>query len=322
MMEKIIEKTRRYAATDSTILLTGETGTGKEILAHGIHLASPRRSGPFVSVNCSALPESLLESELFGYEPGAFTGSNREGKAGLFELADNGTIFLDEINSMPIDVQNVLLRVLQGKELRRVGGHDIIRVNVRVIAATNKNLLGEIHAGRMREDLYYRLNVLTIEVPPLRKHRGDIHYLTEHFLAKMAELNGTLPLELPDDCMTRLACLNWPGNTRELQHFAERLAVLMPPGDFDRTVFEELYSEVFHISEALGTEALPPVRPAAAHPSPVSPPPSAANAPLTKERIIEALAAAGGRKSRAAEILGVGRTTLWRAMSKYGIDTE
>ena len=316
VMARTIEKARQFAVTESTVLLTGETGTGKEIMAHGIHLASARRRGPFVSVNCSALPETLLESELFGYESGAFTGSRREGKRGLFELADGGTLFLDEINSIPVSVQNVLLRALQEKEIRRVGGYDLLPVNVRVIAATNRNLVDEVHAGRLREDLYFRLCVLTIDLPPLRQRREDIPVLVETFLHSMAVRYHTPLLTLPPDCLQRLSALAWPGNARELKHFVERLVILSPASGFDRNIFEELYAELCASSQKL----LHVMNPDLAEPSPpVDDTAQPADGLLTKSRLEDALYRCGWHKARTAQLLGISRTTLWRAMTRFDV---
>lgn len=213
----------RYAGTHFTVLITGESGTGKELFAHSIHNASPRHAGPFVAVNCAALPETLLESELFGYEEGAFTGARRGGKLGLFELAHGGTIFLDEIGGVSHYLQARLLRTIQEKEVMHVGGDRVIPVDVRVIAATNRSLETEVAKGDFRLDLYYRLNVLSLEIPPLRSRPDDITPLFLHFLR---HLGWQLPANLPEDIQNQLKRYAWPGNVRELENFAERYFAL------------------------------------------------------------------------------------------------
>lgn len=221
-MKRVIERARLYAKTGSNVLIQGESGTGKELLAQSIHNASPRAEGPFVAVNCAAIPENLLESELFGYEPGAFTGAKKEGKAGLFELAHRGTLFLDEIGEISKSVQTRLLRVLQEKEIMRVGGNKIIPVDVRIISATNQDLNGLIKRGEFREDLYYRLNVLSVAVPSLRQRLGDVEVLAEHFLERYSGDPDQLKMILP-----MLEEYHWPGNIRELENTMERYGSLM-----------------------------------------------------------------------------------------------
>ena len=207
---------------DLAVLIEGESGTGKELLAQSIHNGSDRREGPFVAVNCAAIPENLLESELFGYEAGAFTGAKREGKAGLFEMAHRGTLFLDEIGEISKNVQTRLLRVLQEKEIMRVGGNKIIPIDVRIVSATNQNLREQSQEGLFREDLYYRLNVLWLKVPPLRKRCGDVALLAERFLEQYYPDKSKL-----DQILPALAAYSWPGNIRELQNTMERYGVLL-----------------------------------------------------------------------------------------------
>jgi PAS domain S-box-containing protein len=222
-----IDIARIYAATDSTILLTGETGVGKEIFAHSIHNASHRRKGAFVSVNCSTIPENLLESELFGYESGSFTGARKEGKRGLFEYANAGTIFLDEVGEMPLSLQARLLRVLQDrKEIRRVGGDRVLPIDVRVIAATNQDLQREVEAKRFRQDLFHRLNVLVLNILPLRNRSEDIRELVDFFLAKKAAKYKKNPPPINEREIEILKCYEWPGNVRQLEGFIERYVVL------------------------------------------------------------------------------------------------
>src|SRR5579885_783098 len=224
-MVKIFKTIGQVARTPATVLVTGETGTGKELMAEAIHNASDRRRGPLVKVNCAALPETLSESELFGHEKGSFTSAVAQRK-GRFELAHGGTIFLDEIGEITLGMQKKLLRVLQEKEFERVGGTETVKVNVRVIAATNKDLSREVAEGRFREDLYYRLNVITIDMPPLRERGDDIILLTEHFLDKHRFSPGAPPARISEEAMARLVAHDWPGNVRELEHTIQRAVVL------------------------------------------------------------------------------------------------
>lgn len=224
-MLDVYKLTRKVAATSATVLLTGETGTGKELIARAIHELSPRATGPFIRVNCGALSESLLESELFGHVKGAFT-SAFENRTGRFEAAHGGTIFLDEINSVSYKLQVKLLRVLQEHEFERVGDTRTVQVDCRIVAATNRDLIDEIDEGRFREDLYYRLNVVPIYLPPLRERQGDIPMLVDFFSRKYAEANGTPAPSLPAETVTALQQYAWPGNVRELQNYVERAIVL------------------------------------------------------------------------------------------------
>ena len=222
-METII----RVAQVDSTVLITGESGTGKELLAETIHANSARKEGPFIKVNCGAIPESLLESELFGYDAGAFTGARKEGKAGYFELANSGTLFLDEIGDLPLNLQVKLLRVIQSREIVRVGGIKPLKVDIRIVAATNRNLVDMVRRKEFREDLYYRLNVVPINVPPLRQRKEEIPSLVVHFLQvfnrKYKQVKRISP-EVIDLFME----YDWPGNVRELENLMERLVVITP----------------------------------------------------------------------------------------------
>ncbi len=226
VMKDLIRRAALYAQSDSTVLITGESGTGKEIFVHSIHQACPRRDGPFVAVNCAALPEQLLESELFGYDEGAFTGAKKGGKQGMFELAHNGTIFLDEIGDMPISLQARLLRILQNKEIMRIGGEKVIPVNVRIILATNQDLNRAIQRGKFRKDLYYRINVLNLRLPPLREHREDIPLLFEHFVQKYGKIYNKGKIEISENIVRKLMNHEWPGNVRELENFAEKYCLL------------------------------------------------------------------------------------------------
>ncbi|RMF68013.1 MAG: sigma-54-dependent Fis family transcriptional regulator, partial [Calditrichaeota bacterium] len=224
-MQEVYRTIEKVARGDSSVIIYGESGTGKELVARAIHKASPRRERPFVRVHCGALAEGVLESELFGHEKGAFTGAIKR-KKGRFELADHGSIFLDEIGDIPLTTQIKLLRVLQEREFERVGGEETLRVDVRVIAATNKDLRAEIQAGRFREDLYYRLHIVPIYLPPLRERKEDIPQLTRHFLQKTSRALGMPELTIDDAAVEQLAAYHWPGNIRELENVIERAAVL------------------------------------------------------------------------------------------------
>jgi transcriptional regulator with PAS, ATPase and Fis domain len=243
VMENLVDEMKQIAQVDSTVLLCGESGVGKEVFAHAIHESSKRAGKPFIRVNCGAIPENLIESELFGYEKGSFTGADQKGKPGLFELANDGTIFLDEISELPLNMQVKLLRVLQEKELTRVGGVKTIRLNIRVIAATNKNLKEMVDANTFREDLYYRLNVIPLTIPPLRDRIEDIVPLSIAFLQQFNEMyqkDKNLSLE----AIEVLETYNWPGNVRELHNIIERLVVTTKQDFIQRDhVLTVLYGE-------------------------------------------------------------------------------
>jgi DNA-binding NtrC family response regulator len=224
-MQRLFELIRRAAPSEGRVLVTGENGTGKELVARAIHESSRRKAGPFVKLNCAAVPAELIESELFGHERGAFTGAVAA-RRGKFELADGGTLLLDEVGDMPAAMQAKVLRVLQEGEFERVGGAHTLRVDVRVVAATNKDLAAEVQAGRFREDLFYRLNVVPVRAPPLRERREDIPELATRFLAEACERNGRRPMRLDRDALVALQAHDWPGNVRELRNLVERLAIL------------------------------------------------------------------------------------------------
>ncbi|WP_213974434.1 sigma 54-interacting transcriptional regulator, partial [Tepidanaerobacter acetatoxydans] len=226
MMKKVINQAKQFAQAEAAVVVTGETGTGKEMLVQSIHNASLRKNGPFVAVNCAAVPENLLESELFGYEEGAFTGARRGGKKGLFELAHNGTIFLDEIGELPLKLQARLLRVLQEKAIIRVGGDRVIPVDVRIIAATHRNLEEDVEKGTFRQDLYYRLNVLRLLLPPLRERKDDIPLLIDRLLEKICGKTNKVRPIITDEVLQIFNAYHWPGNVRELENMLERLVVL------------------------------------------------------------------------------------------------
>lgn len=226
-MERIKEMALKIGIMDTTVIITGESGTGKEVIANLIQKNSARAAMPFIKVNCAAVPESLIESEFFGYEKGTFTGANANGKIGLFELANGGTLFLDEIGELPLHIQSKLLRAIQEKEIRRIGGKDPIPIDIRLIAATNKNLKTEMERGNFRSDLYYRLFVVPINVPPLRRRKEDIPLLANYFL-NMLNQRYNLTKEIRDDASEELKAYSWPGNVRELQNVVERLVVSSP----------------------------------------------------------------------------------------------
>ncbi|MDL2219500.1 sigma 54-interacting transcriptional regulator [Ruminococcaceae bacterium OttesenSCG-928-O06] len=281
------------------ILLTGETGTGKEVFANAIHNASPRRSHPFIKVNCGSLPEALIESELFGYEKGAFTGANKEGKPGKFEQASGGTIFLDEIGELPYAMQVKLLRVLQGGEFERVGGSATIKGDFRVIAATNKNLEREVAEGRFREDLYYRIGALPIEIPPLRQRRSDIPHLVETFLTDMNRRYGT-NTTIGEDAIQILMRQPLHGNVRELKNIVERSHILCESDCIDGTNLL-LTKSIAPQSVPLQGEAL------------------TAKQQAEREQMQRALEKTAYNCVKAAESLGMVRSTFYRKVEKYGI---
>lgn len=282
-----VDMAKKFSRVNSNVLLTGETGTGKELFAHSIHAASARANQPFVAVNYATLPENLLESELFGYEAGAFSGASREGKSGLFEQAHHGTIFLDEIGEIPVTLQAKLLRVLQEKEVRRVGSTTVIPIDVRVISATNVNIQQQIQEGKFRSDLLYRLNTLEIHIPPLRERPEDILPLIEHQMRIIAAEQGTTPPELTLEAQELLKQYSWPGNVRELRSICERIVVMSPSRTIDKAVLMDL-----HVFRALSSE---PAAQAAVQTEPL---------PVVLPPVI--------RKKGLAKELGVSRTTLWR----------
>jgi len=303
--KQLLHEISRVACFDSTVLLRGETGVGKSMVAQLIHELGPRKKKNFVEVNCSAIPEQLLESELFGHEKGAFNGANRE-KQGKFEIADGGSIFLDEIGDLAPELQTKLLRILQGGELERVGGLKTSKVDVRVIASTNQNLEEAIEKGRLREDLFYRLNVLPIFIPPLRERRDDILFLVTHYL-KVFSLKMKKRFEKPSpEILERLASYNWPGNIRELQNVVERCVVLGKEPQFELKDF------------ALGPAPRDPARKYAAHAGEeeVS---FKSLRELEHKSLMEALKRSSGNIARAARFLGISRGTIYRRLRKYEI---
>jgi len=304
-MQRLLTRIRSAARSASRVLITGENGSGKEIVARMLHRESPRADHPFVAVNCAAIPDELIESELFGHKKGAFTGATDDRK-GKFELADGGAIFLDEIGDMSLRTQAKVLRVLQDQQFQRVGGHQTIQVDVRVIAATNKNLEQQISLGQFREDLYFRLNVIPIEVPPLRERDGDVLLLADHFLRRFAAETGQRARKLTPEAEQKILGYSWPGNVRELRNLMERLTILEP-------------------SERIGPEAIPisdSIAPAALAAETAEMSLREAREVFEREFILRKLSEAGGNVSRAAEALGVERSNLYRKLHAYGIRVE
>lgn len=302
----------RVASTDSTVLITGETGTGKELVARAIHQQSNRAAGPLIAINCAAIPDSLIESELFGYERGAFTGADAM-KRGKVEIADSGTLFLDEIGEMHIDLQPKLLRFLEERIYYRVGGVRPIQTDVRIIAATNRNLEDEVKEGRFRNDLLYRLNVVGIQMPPLRKRHEDIRTIVNQFAPKLAARLGKPFLGIHDLAWISLETYSWPGNVRELLQSLERALILSDDGILRREHFQIPESSMEH--ETTGTHhGLDDSTNKDAN----SPPPPLSE--VEKKAIIRALRFSGGNRIRAAEILGIHRNTLRYKIEEYGIE--
>jgi transcriptional regulator with PAS, ATPase and Fis domain len=299
-MLSVLDLVARVAPTDATVMIQGESGTGKEVIAKAIHHASARAARPFVAINCGALPETLLESELFGYMRGAFTGATVN-KLGLFEEADGGTLFLDEIAEMPASLQVKLLRALQSGEIRRLGATQTATIDVRVIAATHGDLAALISQGSFREDLFYRLNVIQVSLPPLRDRREDLPALAEHFLARAAAKLGR-ELSLSPAALERLLRYPWPGNVRELENAIERAAILARAAAVDPDDLPP------HVSAGLQLGPSPAL------------PRQITLAEAERVHILQTLERFGRNHSGAAEALGIGRTTLWRKLKEYEID--
>jgi two-component system response regulator HydG len=307
-MIRLLETVAQVAPSEATVLISGESGTGKELIAGAIHFNSLRKDGPFVKINCAAITETLLESELFGHEKGAFTGADRR-KEGRFSQAHRGTLFLDEVSEMSLMMQVKLLRALQEREFNRVGGETTIQVDVRVIAATNKNLLEQINAGAFREDLYYRLNVVELAVPPLMKRKEDIPRLAQHFLKMFAAKNQKQIKGFTPQAMDNLIRYDWPGNVRELMNAVERGVVLARSAYLDESDFLFLTDSELSADEDL------------AGPSNLSVEGDALLEEVEKTAILKTLEAAGGNKSEAARRLGITRKTLHKKLKAYGVMT-
>jgi DNA-binding NtrC family response regulator len=306
MLREALTRADQVARTETTVLITGESGTGKELVARAIHHASPRADGPFVAVNCAALPDTLLESELFGHERGAFTGADRQ-KPGRFELAAHGTLFLDEIGELSAGVQVKLLRVLQEREFQRVGGTATLAADVRVLAATNRDLTTEMAAGRFRSDLFYRLNVFNVHLPPLRQRGDDVLLLADSFLRTLAPKMGKADVTLSRDAVDLLRRHPWPGNIREMQNAIERGLITC----------EGTLVTAGHLAVSLPSNPITPL----GEPEPVRPTAgSVALEELERNAILEALQRTHGRKARAAELLGLTRFQLYGRLKRHQIE--
>jgi transcriptional regulator with PAS, ATPase and Fis domain len=292
---QVLREATQVAVTDTTVLLQGESGTGKEVVAHFIHRASPRKDGPFVAINCAALPEHLLESELFGYERGAFTGAH-QAKAGQIELAAKGVLFLDEVIEMSPRAQAKLLRVLQEREFQRLGGTRPVKANVRVIAASNRDLQSAVAEGRIREDLYYRLHVFDIRIPPLRERRRDIPLLIDTFLQEFNRSTGCSTAGLTPDALKMLVGHEWPGNVRELHNALERAVILCAGG----LITGEHLS--FRSTNVVAPRRLPYL------------------GDVERRTIAQVLSETDGNKSKAARRLGITRTQLYCRLRRYGLE--
>ena len=308
-MQEVYKTIGKVAKADATVLITGESGTGKELVAEALHFNSNRRSGPMVKVSCAALPETLLEAELFGHEKGSFTGAMTQ-RRGRFEMADKGTIFLDEIGEMTVPTQTKLLRVLQERKIERIGSNLPIKVDIRIVCATNKDLQKLVEQGKFRDDLYYRLNVINIHMPPLRDRKEDVPSLVEHFLAKHRYSATAQPAAISEEAIKRLMEYNWPGNVRELENVIERAVVLsrgqiitsreLPFGDHDAAEGEESDGgEELKGDSSFFKKSV---------------------AQFEKDLIMKALRDANGNRSKAAEMLGIYRRLLYAKIKEYGLE--
>jgi two-component system response regulator HydG len=305
-MRKVYDLIERVAESDATVLITGESGTGKELIAQALHRRGRRSAGPFVAVNCAAMPETLLESELFGHTKGAFTDA-RSSRTGLFVQASGGTLFLDEVGEMPIGMQVKLLRALQQRTVRPVGGNQEVPFDTRIIAATNRDLETEVAERRFREDLYYRINVVRIQIPPLRSRGSDVLLLAQHFLERYAAQGNKRVTGLSSAAAEKLLAYNWPGNVRELQNCVERAVALT---QFEQVTVDDLPEKIrdhktnnFVVATEDPTELLPMEE-------------------VERRYVLRVLQAVGGNKTLAAQVLGFDRRTLYRKLERYGATTE
>jgi len=294
-MKKLHGLVTKVAQGESNVLISGESGTGKELVARMIHMRGPRAKGPFVAVNCAAIPPTLLESELFGHRKGAFTGAEYD-RRGSFELASDGTLFLDEIADMHAEMQAKILRTIEDREVKRIGAEESVEVNVRLVAATNRNIEAEVKAGRFREDLYFRLNVMRIDLPPLRKHKEDIPLLAEHFLTQFSQEMKKGTHGFSDDALEVLSQYHWPGNIRELENAVERAVMLSEGPLLRRSAFAGFLG-----AQADSVQAKAIARPLAE---------------VEMEHIQRVLELCGGNRTKAAKILGITPVTLWRKLGK------
>ena len=315
-MEALTRQMELVAPTRSNVLIIGESGTGKELVANALHENSPRRAARFLPINCAAIPAEILESELFGHERGAFTGATARA-LGKFELADKGTLFLDEIGELPIEMQVKLLRVLEQREFMRVGGTETIRVDIRLIAATNQDLEAAVESGRFRNDLYYRLKVVTLRVPSLRERREDIPLLANHFLQTFAKENGREGLRFHPDAMRALMAARWEGNVRELRNAVESLVILVPRDEIQAgDLPEEHRRESTDGGRAESPRPWPPER------SALAAGPALTMEEIEKRAILDALERTHGNRTQAAEMLGIGLRTLQRKLKDYRLASK
>lgn len=305
-MRQVKALLQKVAPSTLTVLISGETGTGKELIAHAIHQLSPRRHKPFIRINCAAIPRELLEAELFGYEEGAFTGAKKSGKPGKFELANGGTLLLDEINELPLYLQSKLLRVIQEKEIERVGGVKTIELDVRLICTTNKSMQDLVRKGEFRQDLYYRVNVVEITSPPLRERTEEVVSLVNHFIEKVNRNHGLNITGIHSGVLQLFHKYDWPGNIRELEHVVERASVMAVCGELGMEHFDYLLPRIFEavtaeVKDSLGTSL------------------EEAKELAEKQAIVKALLKANGNKTLAAEELNIHRTVLYQKIKKHGI---
>ena len=316
-MDSLRQLIRKVARTQATVLIQGESGTGKELVARAIFRESPRANSPFIKVNCAAIPEHLIESEFFGHEKGAFTGALNK-REGRFELAHGGTILLDEVSEISPQLQAKLLRVLQERELERVGGNRTIKVDVRVIATTNRHLEQSVEKKEFRQDLFFRLNVVPVHVPPLREHKEDVATLADQFLHRFARKHGVRVTGISPDCMAALMAHDWPGNVRELQNAIERAVILSGDG-------EELGRDHLGFTSRGSAPAAPSITASAAAPSSPAPSTNGTILPLAeieKQHILAALQQYAGNRTHAAKQLGISIRTLRNKLHEYGVASK
>lgn len=312
VMKKLYEKIKKIAKTDTTALITGESGTGKEVISRMIHYESDRNGKTFMAENCASIPESIIESELFGHEKGAFTGAEKT-KKGCFELADEGTLFLDEIGEMGLDIQAKLLRAVEYKTFRRVGGSEEIETDARIIAATNKDMSEAIEKGEFRKDLFYRLSVIELHVPPLRERKADIPLLADHFLEEFSDKHGVPKKELSDRSLDLLVNYHWPGNVRQLRNTIERCVILCQEGmitsqHIPKEILESVDGDLKHVSVGDNNQN---------DPNQINLSVGLSMEEVERIFIGRTLDSVDNNKSKAAKILGVSRTTLHNKLDKY-----
>nr|WP_320135422.1 sigma 54-interacting transcriptional regulator [uncultured Amphritea sp.] len=305
-IQNVNEKIKKVAGGDASVLIRGESGTGKELYAHALHLLSERSKGPFIKINCAAIPEHLLESELFGYAEGAFTGAKRGGKQGKFQLANKGTLFLDEIGDMPLSMQAKLLRVLQDREIEAVGSNRLVKIDVRLVTATHQPLEKLVESNEFREDLYYRINVVSVALPPLRDRREDIPALAEHFLTRLASRTGRRAPKLTVDALTRMLEYAWPGNVREMENAIESAFYLSQGYKISLQALPAALTEGIDISDHHLEKGTLKERLALAE----------------KEILEQTLVACKGNRQQAAKVLGIGKTTIYDKLVRHQLTGE